>query len=152
LEGGGGEGERRRKGRSPDHSSTIIGFTTMTRTINICKKIQCPYFSDDHRKSYGCRRYLYSRGCHLAIGKPHVNLAWSEYYLSVGDASISDAELLQWQKENNRFFQEDPQYTDDILFFEENPDWAQSTFVPGKLKTHLRSETPANISNSSNTF
>ena len=120
--------------------------------MNICQKIQCPYFSDDHRKSYGCRRYLYSRSCHLAIGKPHVNLTWSEYYLSVGDASVSDAELLQWQRENNRFFQEDPRYTEDIQFFEENPDWAEGTFVPGKIKTQLRSETPANISNSSDTF
>ena len=119
--------------------------------MNICQKIQCPYFSNNHRRSYGCQRYQFSRCCHLAVAKPHVDLDWSEYYLSVGDASITNSELLQWQSENNRFFLEDPKYSEQTQFFKENADWAEGTFVPGEIKSGLRSDT-ATTAASSETF
>ena len=120
--------------------------------MNICQKIQCPYFSDNHRRSYGCQRYPYSKVCHLADGKPHADLTWSEYYLAVPDGSLSEAELLQWQKENNRFFLEDPKYTDEVKFFNENSDWADGGFVPGEIKSHLRSDAANDSTSVSNTF
>lgn len=49
--------------------------------VNICKAIDCPYFSTNYERSWGCQfpLYLTARNCHL-IGPPLTSLRRQELY------------------------------------------------------------------------
>lgn len=88
---------------------------TINKMINICQKIICPYFSEEGH-NYGCQRYAFSSGCHL---KSITSLQDNEYALYTDDESL----IPLLKVENNRFFQDDSKYTEDLEFQKENPDF-----------------------------
>lgn len=49
--------------------------------VNICKAIDCPYFSTDYERSWGCQFPLYptAHNCHL-ISPPHTSWGRQELY------------------------------------------------------------------------
>ena len=81
---------------------------------NICKSIQCPYFADDHKTSWGCQRYSVAPLCHL-IGNPDKGnyrkelKQTSTQYALHGDGY--DVAVLK--QENEKFLASDPRYLDD---------------------------------------
>lgn len=93
---------------------------------NICSAIACPFWSNDHRKSYGCQRYHSAEACHLKF--THPDIAASEYNLS------ADSVPSGLKQENNRFFLEDPHYQDKLEFFEEFPEMKDCSFVPTDIR------------------
>ncbi|MCA6430215.1 MAG: hypothetical protein IM613_12340 [Cytophagales bacterium] len=37
---------------------------------NVCKKLDCPYFSDDYKKSWGCQKFAVALHCPLVKELP----------------------------------------------------------------------------------
>lgn len=81
---------------------------------NICQSIECPYFSNNHKTSWGCQRYLVALQCHL-IGNPDdgnyrkdLEKTSTQYALH-GD----DYDIAQLKQENEEFLMADPRYLDD---------------------------------------
>lgn len=91
----------------------------MSQRLLICSEIQCPYWSNNHKKSYGCQRWKTSEFCHLKHS--HKELESNEYAL-YADAGVSIQGL---KNENEAFFLEDPQYQSDLEFQQEFPDWGK---------------------------
>lgn len=91
-------------------------FKSMTQ-INICQKINCPYFSEVNG-NWGCQRYAVASGCHLtAIAE----LQSTDYALYVG--SLDSVDISNLTSQNNHFFLEDPKYKNDLELQEGTDDW-----------------------------
>ncbi|BAB78122.1 hypothetical protein ACN23B_27120 (plasmid) [Anabaena sp. FACHB-709] len=97
--------------------------------INVCQKILCPYFGEKGH-NYGCQRYALSSGCHLKLITP---LQDNEYVLYTDDEEL----LASFKVENDRFFQEDPKYAEDLEFQRENPElFAERSFKVREIQTN----------------
>lgn len=84
---------------------------------NICQSIQCPYFSNNLKTSWGCQRYTVALQCHL-LGKgkrPELEKSSTQYALHGDGYNI--AELKQ---ENEAFFLSNPRYLDDLALKEDD--------------------------------
>ena len=99
---------------------------------NICSAIACPFWSDDHRKSYGCQRYRVADLCHLK--HVHPELESNEYALSTRGAAPEGL-----KQENDRFFLEDPHYQQLLEFWDENPECRGHGFEPRDIRGDRKS-------------
>lgn len=87
-------------------------------SIPICQQIHCPYWSNNHKTSYGCRRYPFAGACHLTRIYPALD-GRNEYALYAREP----IDLSTIQRENNRWFLEDPLYSQQREFLEDEKDW-----------------------------
>lgn len=89
---------------------------------NICQKVECPFFNNDHKRAWGCQRYSNSKLCHLLKVVPKA--IPNEYAIFLPDDDPVDYSSLK--RENNRCFAEDPYYQDRIEFQKEFPELFES--------------------------
>jgi hypothetical protein len=85
-------------------------------TVCICKKIQCPYFSDN-TKNFGCQAYQSATACHLVRQFGIENK--TEYALYAKDEDNLDSLGMA----NKAYFLNDEKYKSDLDFATKNPDW-----------------------------
>jgi hypothetical protein len=84
--------------------------------ISVCETIRCPYWSNNHKTSYGCQRWPLASACHLKF--THPELEDNEYALF---SESFDPQTLA--NENKAFFLEDTKYLQDVKLQKELPDW-----------------------------
>ena len=96
--------------------------------MNLCKEIDCPFFSDDHTKSWGCQRWKSSGVCHLKKVHPELD-SRSGYVLDV----YTQVDVAGLRRENEAFFQEDRYYGEVRSHYEEYPEDFEGKFVPRKI-------------------
>jgi hypothetical protein len=92
----------------------------MKKTL-ICKAIDCPYFSDSVKTSFGCQFYSNARSCHLLSGALAVQdtSISTDYELIAVDLTIDTALL---KNENDAYIRETNRYSNDREFQELFPD------------------------------
>jgi hypothetical protein len=85
-------------------------------SINICQKIDCPYFNSNS-SSFGCQRYAVAPHCHL---NKEYQFSTTQYALYVSDEYDN---LDDVKDSNDSFFLYDAKYQNDINFVRLNSDW-----------------------------
>lgn len=72
----------------------------MSKTINVCTEIKCPYsFKTSPKSSSGCRKYLSATQCHLLRGHPELQKQSTEYFLH-SDADLANVAELKIQNDS----------------------------------------------------
>ena len=94
--------------------------------MNVCKAIECPFFSE-LTNNYGCQRYVVASMCHL---KEYSSLSDNQYALF---GELDNNQIQALKAINNQFCLNDKTYEDKIEFQEENADWFSETEF--KVKT-----------------
>ncbi len=79
----------------------------------VCEKINCPFWSRDTKKSYGCQRWEVANLCHLRANHPNLNGS-NQYALYLPDDKASDSFLVELKEENDLFFSVDKYYLDKV--------------------------------------
>ena len=99
---------------------------------NICKSIDCPYFSDNYKTSWGCQRYGVAPLCHL-IGNPDSGNCRKELRRTSTQYDLhgDGYDIAALKKENEEFLVNDPRYLYDKEAKESG--FLESNHVPFRL-------------------
>jgi hypothetical protein len=97
----------------------------------ICKAINCPYFSNSVKNSFGCQFYFNAKSCHLLHGALSVQdtSISTDYELITIDLTIDTALL---KNENDAYIRETNRYAKDKEFIEMFPD-LPSVNLPNRI-------------------
>ena len=96
--------------------------------MNVCKSIECPFFSE-LTNNYGCQRYAVASMCHL---REHSRLSDNQFVL-LGELDNNQIQALK--AVNNQFCLKDKTYKDKIELQKKNADWLSETeFKVGEIK------------------
>lgn len=84
--------------------------------LNICKTIDCPYFSNEHRTSWGCQRYSSAYICHLINSNESLLKTSTPYALHCKEEE--DYDIASLKAQNETYLVGDTRYLEDKSFKE----------------------------------
>lgn len=80
--------------------------------LNICKTIDCPYFSNEHRTSWGCQKYSSAYVCHLINSNASLLKTSTPYALH---GKKEDYNVASLKSQNETYLVSDTRYIEDRL-------------------------------------